>query len=139
MNNLKLIKTGALAFILLGILHLLAHFFGKPNDPILDKLLIDMQNFKINLMGEHSLLKFYNGFSIMMGFLLSAFGIQTFLLAKEILDNKNAFISIIVISIIAFVIAVMFFHILAFGFIFISSVCFTIAFIKNKFQNETNI
>jgi hypothetical protein len=128
MTNLKLIKTGAIAFILLGILHLLFHFWGKPNDPMLDKLLLDMQNFQINLMGEHSFLKFHNGFSIMMGFLLSAFGIQNFLLAKEILNNKTAFLSLIIITAIAFVIAVMFFHILAFGFIFISLVCFTIAF-----------
>ena len=85
-------------------------------------------------MGEHSLLKFHNGFSIMMGFLLSAFGIQNFLLAKEILNNKTAFISIIVITAIAFVIAVMFFHILALGFILFSLVCFTVAFFMNKSQ-----
>lgn len=132
MSNLKLIKTGATAFILLGILHILAQTFGKPNDPLLDKLLLDMQNFKINLMGEHNLLKFHNGFSLMMGFLLSAFGIQNFLLAKEILNNRKAFLSILVISSIAFIIALLFFHILAFGFIFISLTCFTIAFIKNK-------
>jgi hypothetical protein len=136
MTNLKLFKTGSIAFILLGILHLLAQAFGKPDDPIADKLMLDMANFKIYLIGEHSLLKFHQGFSIMMGFLLSVFGIQNFLLAREILINKKAFVSIIVISAIAFLIAFMFFHMLAFGFIFISLVCFTIAFIKSKSKEQ---
>ena len=132
MNNLKLFKTGAIALILLGILHLLAHTLGKPSDPVLDRLLLEMQNYKISLMGEHNILKFHTGFSIMMGFLISALGIQNFLLAKEILANRMVFASVIMISAIAFMIAIMYFHILAYGFILFSLACSTIAFFRNK-------
>ena len=129
---MKLFKAGAIAYIVLGFIHLLAHLFGKPNDPNLDTLLLDMQNFKINLMGDHNLLKFYNGFSIMMGFLLASLGFQNYLLANEILRNKTAFLSTIIITIIAFIIAVRYFHILAFGFIGLSLICYVTAFIKHK-------
>jgi len=70
---MRIFKIGAWAFIALGVLHLLAHIFGRPNDPISIKLLQDMENCKINMLGEHNFLKFYNGFSIMMGVLLSSF------------------------------------------------------------------
>lgn len=133
---MKLFKTGALAFILLGILHLLAQAFGKPNDPNLDELLLDMQNFKINFMGDHNMLKFHSGFSIMMGFLLSAFGIQNFLLAREILNNKTSFLSIIITAACSFIIAVIFFHVLAFGLIGIFLVCFLIVFIKQSLDEN---
>lgn len=133
---MKLLKTGALAFILLGILHLLTQVFGKPNDPNLDKLLVDMQNFKINFMGDHNMLKFHSGFSIMMGFLLSAFGIQNFLLAREILNNKAASLSMIAIAACCLIIAVKFFHVLAFGLIGISLVCFLVAFIRHSLNKK---
>ena len=132
MSNLKLFKTGAIALIALGIIHLLAQFLGKPTDPAAEKLMLDMQNFKINLMGEHSVLQFYNGFSIMMGFLLSAIGLQHFLLAKEILTNRYALSGSIFSTAIAFVIAAVYFHILAYGFLLISLVCFTLVFLRNK-------
>lgn len=131
---MKIFKTGAIAFILLGIIHLLAQTFGKPDDPTLDRLLLDMQNYKIHLMGDHDLLKFHHGFSIMMGFLLSVFGFQNYLLAKEILSNNKILLSVLAISLIAFIIAVLFFHVLAFSFIAFSFVCFLIAFLKQKTQ-----
>lgn len=129
---MKLLKAGSIGLILLGLLHLISHIFGKPNDPNLDKLLLDMQNFKIELMGEHNLLKFYNGFSIMMGFLLAAFGVQTYLLSNEILKNKTALLATIIITIIAFILAVMYFHVLAFSLIGISMICYVTAFVKYK-------
>lgn len=138
MSNLKLFKTGAIALIALGVIHLLAQFYmGKPTDPVANKLMLDMQNFKIDLMGQHSILQFYNGFSIMMGFLLSAFGIQHLILAKEILTNRYALLGSIFITAIAVVIAVVYFHVLAYGFLFTSLVCFVIVFLKNKSPKQT--
>jgi hypothetical protein len=138
MNRLKIFKTGAIAFIILGILHLLFQFGPKPNDTALHQLLADMGNYKIKIMGEHSLLKFHNGFSVNMGFLLFAFGIQHFLLAKEILNNKTAFVSTIIITAIIFAMALIYFHVLAYGFVFFSLLCFSISFFKNnsKFKNH---
>jgi hypothetical protein len=132
MNSLKIFKTGAIAFLILGILHLLFQFGPKPDDPALHQLLADMENYKIKIMGIHSLLKFHNGFSVNMGFLLLAFGIQHLLLAKEILNNKRAFISTIIITAIIFAIALIYFHVLAFGFVFFSLLCFAIAFFQKK-------
>jgi hypothetical protein len=132
MNHLKIFKTGAIAFILLGILHLLFQFGPKPEDALLHQLLADMENYKIKMMGTHSLLQFHNGFSINMGFLISEFGIQHFLLAKEILKNRTAFISTILITSVIFIIALLYFHALAFGFVFFALLCFVIAFFKSK-------
>jgi hypothetical protein len=136
MNNLKFFKTGAIAFIVLGFLHLLFQFGPKPDDLALHSLLADMENHKIKVMGVHSLLKFHNGFSVNMGFLLLAFGIQHLLLAKAILSNKTAFVSTIIITAVIFVIALIYFHALAFGFVFFSLFCFSMAFFQKKTINN---
>ncbi len=132
MNHLKIFKTGAIAFILLGLLHLLFQFGPKPDDAALHQLLANMESFKIKMMGEHSMLQFHNGFSINMGFLLFAFGLQHLLLANEILKNRMAFISTILITAIIFIIALLYFHALAFGFVFFSLLCFVVAFVKSR-------
>ncbi len=128
MKGLKFLKTGATAFILLGILHLLFQFGPKPDDAALHQLYFNMENFKIKMMGVHSMLKFHNGFSINMGFLLFVFGLQSFLLAKEILNNSLVLISTIVITAIIFMIALIYFHVLAYGFVFFSFFCFVMAY-----------
>ena len=76
---MKLYKIGSIAFVILGALHLAAHFAGSQN-PNADTqaVLNQMQALKIDLFGQHDLLKFHNGFSIMMGVLLAVFGLQNF-------------------------------------------------------------
>lgn len=125
MNKLKFFKAGAIAFILLGFLHLSAHF-GMDKNAEASQLMLDMQSFKIQLFGEHDLLKFHNGFSIMMGFLISAFGLQNLLCAKFITENKKVLLASIGISLVSFIIAFIFFHILAYSFILFSLGCFSV-------------
>lgn len=132
MNKLRLFKAGAIAFILLGLLHLMAHF-GMMVREEPNQLMMDMEAFKIQLFGELSLLQFHIGFSIMMGFLIVAFGLQSLLCAKFITQNKGALFSSLVISAISFLIAFTYFHVLAYGFILFSTACFTLtAFLREE-------
>jgi hypothetical protein len=133
MNNIRIFKLGSGAFIFLGIMHILTQLAGKPLDPDLDLVLLAMQNYKIQLLGDHSLLEFYTGFSLIMGSLLSAYGVQNFVLAQEIVANKKIFISIIISTLFILVLAILFIHILAYGFILFSLFCFLIAYQKSKF------
>lgn len=130
--KMKIFKIGAWAFIILGALHLLAHIFGSPSDPISIKILQDMENCKINMLGEHDFLKFYNGFSIIMGVLLSAFGLQCLILSEFILKSRKALYSTIIITATVFALSIAYFHIIAYGFTFFSLTCFLYALIKTK-------
>jgi len=127
MNKLTLIKAGSIAFILLGIAHLSVAAIGAPESEQLTRLLADMQNYKINLFGEHDLLKFHNGFSLMMGFLLSSFGAQNLVLSEAIVTNSKAQWTTVVITAIALVISILYFHLFADGLILFSLACYCIA------------
>lgn len=129
MTKTSIFKTGAIALILLGIIHLGAHFgMTAPDDakPLLD----DMNAYTIELMGRHSLLKFHNGFSVMMGFLLSAFGLIIYQLREAILVNRTTLLTVFLISAIGFGISFIFFHVLAYGFFLFSTLCFGYTFFK---------
>ncbi|MDD3319876.1 MAG: hypothetical protein PHS59_00315 [Paludibacter sp.] len=136
---MKIFKIGARAFIVLGALHLLAHIFSSPEDPMSIKLLQDMENCKINILGEHNFLKFYNGFSISMGVLLSAFGLQCLILSEFILENRKALYTTIIITAIVFALSIAYFHIVAYGFTFFSLICFLYALVKTEILINTKI
>lgn len=135
MKNYTLFKTGSIAFIILGLLHLMAHF-GNSLSLEPNQLMQDMQDYKINLFGEHNLLQFHTVFSIMMGFLISAFGLQNLLCTTFIVDNKKALLSSILISAIAFIVALLYFHILAYGFILFSFLCYLLTYYKQVKQQK---
>ncbi|SFC38904.1 hypothetical protein SAMN05421780_10569 [Flexibacter flexilis DSM 6793] len=122
---MKLYKIGSVAFIVLGALHLVAHFAGNanPSSEIL-AVLRQMKNLKIELLGTHDFLKFHNGFSIMMGFLLSVFGFQNLMIADVV--TKKLLISSIVITIILLLLSMLYFHLLATAFFAISLICYLI-------------
>ena len=103
-------QIGSIAFILLGLLHIMAHF-TTPEDTALNELLNNMQAFKIELFGEHNLLKFYLGFSLMMGCLLSAIGVLNLSYSKSI-NKISVYVNIVICSI-AFIISFNYFHLLA--------------------------
>lgn len=132
MNKLTLFKAGSIAFMLLGLIHLMAHF-GMTMKQEPNQLMMDMESYKIHLFGEHSLLQFHIGFSIMMGFMLAAFGLQNLLCAKFITQHRGALFSSIVISAVSFVLAFTYFHVLAYGFILFTTTCYTItAFMSDR-------
>lgn len=134
MNKQTLIKAGSIAFVLLGIAHLSVTAMGAPESEQLTRLLADMQNYKINLFGEHDLLKFHNGFSLMMGFLLSSFGVQNFVLSEAIAVNHKAQWTTVVITAIALVISILYFHLLADGFILFSLICYSISLFGRSYK-----
>ena len=136
---MKIFKIGAWAFIILGALHLLAHKFSSPGDSMSIKLLQNMETCKINILGEHNFLKFYNGFSITMGVLLSAFGLQCLILSEFILKNRKALYSTIIITAIVFALSIVYFHIIAYGFTFFSLICFLYALVKTEIMIKTKI
>jgi hypothetical protein len=99
----------------------------NPDKEILD-ILSKMADYKIQLFGEHNLLKFHTGFSFMMGFLLSAFGFQNLMVVNSI--NKKSLISIMIITAIALVLSIVYFHLLATLFIFTSLMCYFLSYKK---------
>lgn len=132
MKNTTIFKIGAWAPVILGVLHLQGHIVGGEFDVKDASLVQDMQNYTLQFMGEHSVLKFYNGFSITMAFLISAFGIQCLWLAGEILQNKKAHYSSIAITAIVFILSLKYFPIFVFSTFLFTLACFVIALIKNK-------
>ena len=132
MKNTNIFKVGALAPVILGVMHLLGHIVSGEFDVKDTALIQDMQNYKLQFMGAHNVLKFYNGFSITMAFLISAFGIQCLLLTEEILLNKKAYYSLIAITAIEFILALLYFPIFVFSTFLFAILCFVIALRKNK-------
>ena len=126
-------QIGSIAFILLGLLHIMAHFTA-PEDTALNELLNNMQAFKIELFGEHNLLKFYLGFSLMMGCLLSAIGVLNLSYSKSI-NKISVYVNIVICSI-AFIISFNYFHLLAYGSVLISLFSFCLCLILYKNQNS---
>lgn len=126
---MKTYKIASVLFIALGILHIIAHLMGtlNPDKSVLD-IFNQMADYKIQLFGEHNLLKFHTGFSFMMGFLLSAFGFQNLMVANSI--NKKSLISILIITVIALVLSIVYFHLLATTFVFISLVGYILTYKK---------
>lgn len=126
---MKLYKTASILFIVLGILHTIAHIAGNlKHDQASIVLINQMANHKIQLLGEHSLLKFHTGFSLMMGLLLSSFGIQNLLVAKIL--NKKYLLSTIIITIFALILSILYFHILATMFILLSLIGYILSYKK---------
>lgn len=127
---MKLYRIGSVAFIILGALHITAHVIGNLNqDERTLSLFGQMEAYEIQLFGNHNLLKFHNGFSLMMGFLISVFGIQNSIVSKR--PTKNYMISSIIISLIMLGLSVWYFHLLATTFILVSLLCYLIAY-KNR-------
>lgn len=133
--NQKLIKTGSVLLILLGFLHLMAMLKPLPENPALKNLRTSMKEYQIHFMGDHSLLKFHIGFSVMMGFLIIALGLQSFFLSQELSVNKRALISLTIITLLACILTICFFHLLAVAFLFGSFVCFGTAYWKSMTKN----
>ena len=126
---MKLYKIASIALIILGFIHLTAHVVGSF---FLDEQAINvmsqMENYKIKLFGEHSFLKFHTGFSLMMGLLISAFGVQNLLMAKSL--NKHYLISTIIITALALAISILYLHFIPILFITISLICYTLTYKK---------
>ncbi len=123
-------KLGAIAYMILGAMHGLSHLAkGNIDDPKLANTLAEMSNTTIDLLGEHSIMKFYDGFSLTMGFLLLAFGLQAFVTDKP---GKKIVLVDILVTLITLILTIRYFHIIAWSFMGIALVCFVISYIQMK-------
>lgn len=130
-NKTLFFKAGSVSLMLLGALHLVAHFFMLAQEDV-PPIINDMHNFKIEMLGQHTLLQFHNGFSITMGFLLFAYGFQNMLLAAFFIQHKKSILLAIVISLITFFLALIYFHVLAYGLLLLAMVFYLVAFFNTK-------
>lgn len=107
----KLYRAGSACLILLGILHTLYFIFSViSKEPIIyDTLSGVTKKGVIWLLGERSLLSYYNGYSLSMGLLLISYGALACITNRT---DKTTMLSI-VISFAALAISIAYFHILA--------------------------
>lgn len=129
MKKINLYKTGALAYITLGILHLSFAVFGSPNNENVAQTLTLMKQTSVQLMGQHNLLQFYTGFSLTMGFLLVAFGLQAYTIKQP---TKKGIAVNIFVSAIATALAIIYFHPLAYSFLMFALICFAANYYKQE-------
>ncbi len=118
-------KLGSILYMVLGTLHTLSHLLnGASDDSQLTDTLAKMEAASFQFMGEHTLMQFYNGFSLTMGFLLFAFGLQAYMINQP---DKRIIVTDILISMVILLLTVIYFHLLASAFAAAATICFTIS------------
>jgi hypothetical protein len=126
------LKAGSIAIITLGFFHLVTYIIviasSRPSVEAL-QLMHDMEQFKIQLFGTHTFLKFHKGFSIMTGVLFIAFGVQNLVMAKA--TGKRGIVSLFIMSLTAAVVSACYFHLLATALLVFSAVCYLVALRKH--------
>ncbi|AJW65118.1 hypothetical protein VO54_03692 [Elizabethkingia miricola] len=128
MGKRNYFKIGASAYMLLGALHLFYQFSKQKPTTNLMLTYTKMKETSFDFMGEHTLMQFYTGFSIMMGLMLFAFGFQAFMIKQP---NRSVVIVNILISLTASILAVIYFHPLAYSFLLCASLCFILCLINS--------
>ena len=129
-------KIGAIAYIALGLMHLISQMSADGLSENVLQTLAVMKTTTFDFMGQHDLMQFYTGFSITMGFMLIAFGLQAFTIKQP---AKSVIIVNMFASLIASVLAIVYFHPLAYTFLLFATAFFTISLIiKDKESNEKN-
>lgn len=121
-------KIGSLSFVLLGAGHL-ATYFSAPETVERLNVIHAMQRFTINLAGtESNLFLFHEGFSLMMGILLIAYGLLNFDIIRKVPDIilSSAFLLRLnlVVSFVSLAISIHYFFLIPILFTAISLICF---------------
>ncbi|WP_436515735.1 LIC_13387 family protein [Ekhidna sp. To15] len=127
----KMIKAAGAALALLGILHLIAQFFGPSNEEVPEVIQM-MKDYEIEMMGTHTLMSFHNGFSIMTGLFMITIG--TLQLAHASKIDRTMLRTLMFFTLIAFVVSLQYFHPLAYGLILIGFIGQLIAYRKTAPQ-----
>jgi hypothetical protein len=135
MSRKTLIYIAGGLMSMLGLLHLIAQI-GMMQSNQMPAIMLDMEQFKIEMMGTHTLLKFHNGFSIMMGFLLCLFGSFILITATIWLDVKSKLLFLIIMHAIMLIISISYFHVLAYRTITLVVLCLVTAYLK-PFEEQT--
>lgn len=129
MKKLNYFKIGAVAYMLLGVMHLISQ---SSKDGLRENVLqsfVVMRAATFDFMGQHDLMQFYTGFSITMGFMLFAFGLQAFAIKQP---AKSVAVANMLVSLVAAVLSVVYFHPLAWLFLFFAALCFAISLSNMK-------
>ena len=127
-----LYKLASYCLIIIGIGHLCGHFFLAPDSSQTSLMMQSMRDYKINMLGIHSLLDFHEGFSMLMGFMILGFGLQTLFTSEYTFTNPKGnrnFILVILVSIAVFVVSLKYFFIVPQIFSFLASLFFVLSFI----------
>lgn len=131
----KLYKIASICMITLGVLHTLYFIFSvATQEPVIYQTLSHVvKKGVVWLLGERSLLAYYNGYSLSMGLLLISYGLLTLVTNRT---YKAAILSIL-ISFAALVISIAYFHMLAY---LLMGLCFIFYFlsllVKEKQQSH---
>lgn len=126
----KLYKAGSICMIILGVLHTLYFIFAVASkEPIIyDTLSGVTKKGVIWILGERSLLEYYNGYSLSMGLLLVSYG----LLAMVTKRTCKAVILSVIISFSALIISIVYFHVLAYTLMALSFIAYVLALLVKE-------
>lgn len=126
----KYYTAGAWSLMILGILHLIAHFMrdASASAEALHTMEV-MRDTPVRLMGEHNIMKFYDGFSLATGVLIFCVGLVALMNRRP---DKRALTASVITTVLGTVISALYFHPLAYGFFGLSAVCFIISLMKYK-------
>lgn len=113
MKKARFVSLAAYLLLLLGILHLLANLFAKPDDPAFHELLTQMDSYEIEMLRTHSVLKFYYGFSVTMGALLILYSTLIIVLSPTIVANQKICLMISISTFVLLALTIFYFHFIA--------------------------
>jgi len=133
MKSLPIVyKTGCWSFIMVGIGHIVTSMF-VPNTPERTKIIQEMKNFSISMLGtESNLYLFHEGFSLMMGILLIAYGLINLSFIKlSMIPEKHIVVINFAVALTALVISIRYFFIVPIVFLGTAFSCFLMALIFN--------
>lgn len=128
MKKWNYFKIGASSYILLGVSYLIYVFTEQKHPKNVIQVFSKMNETIFYFMGEHTLMQFYTGFSVMMGFMLVAFGFQALMIKQP---NGHVIIVNAFLSLVASIIAVIYFHPLAYWLLLWATLCFTLCLITS--------
>ncbi len=129
MKPTTLIKSSGATLLLLGVIHLLAHFLGPKSEEVPEVIQL-MNEFTIEMMGTYTLMQFHQGFSLMTGVFMISLGMIHVTQVDKI--NRSFLKTLISINLLALLISAIYFHPLAYGMIALSTIMQIIAFSKYK-------
>ncbi|VAW47282.1 hypothetical protein MNBD_GAMMA04-2024 [hydrothermal vent metagenome] len=127
---LNIYRIGCWSFILVGLGHIVTSML-IPDTPERNQIIQEMKHFSISMGGtESNLYLFHEGFSLMMGLLLIAYGVLNLSLTKAtIFPNNFTIIINIFTSFFAFIVSINYFFIVPVLFLSFAFLCFLITLI----------
>ncbi len=133
----KLYRAGSICMIVLGILHTLYFVFSvMTEEPVIYGTLANVTKKGVAwFLGERTLLAYYNGYSLSMGLLLISYGLLTLVTKRTC---KATMLSV-VISFAAFIISVVYFHVLAYVLMALSFICYAMSLVVKEKGKSNSI